>query len=102
MAETKDVQVLKFAVRRDKVRYGPGQEAGSVIYDLPTEVADSLIAESNGTIVELPKREEVLQRRGAAGSKPPKPKKSELEQSAGTDGANVGELPSVDPSSTVK
>jgi hypothetical protein len=53
---TKDIQVLKFAVRRDGIRFGPGLEAGNILYDIPDKEADKLIAESNGTIVELPRR----------------------------------------------
>ncbi len=56
---SKDIQILKFNVKRDGVRFGPGLPAGNIICNLPDEEADRLIAESNGTIVELPKREDV-------------------------------------------
>lgn len=63
---SKDIQILKFAVKRNGVRFGPGLPAGNVIYGLPDEEADHLIAESNGTIVELPKREDVEKKVAAA------------------------------------
>lgn len=55
---TKSIEILKFRVRRDGVYFGPGQPRGKFIYDLPKKEADKLIAESNGTIIELPKRQQ--------------------------------------------
>ncbi|MDT8901840.1 hypothetical protein [Anaeroselena agilis] len=63
---SKDVQILKFNVKRDGVRFGPGQPAGAIMYDLSDKEADKLVAESNGTIVELPRREEAAKRQAAA------------------------------------
>jgi hypothetical protein len=93
---TKDIQVLKFCVRRNKVRYGPGQPAGSILYDLPDEEADHLIAESNGTIVELPRREAVEQKVSAAKGGKTKAATAPAPSAAAGDG-----LGSIDPSSTV-
>ena len=87
MAKTKDVQVNKFRVKYDGVFYGPGQEAGNIIYDMPAEMADNLIKGSNGTVVEIPKREDAAVKRGrkaAADSEDP-----------------VAGLGSVDPAKTV-
>lgn len=64
MAKTKDVQVNRFRVKYDGVFYGPGQEAGNIIYDMPAEMADNLIKGSNGTVVEIPKREDAAVKRG--------------------------------------
>lgn len=98
---TKDIQVLKFAVRRNGVRFGPGLPAGAILYDLPAAEANKLIAESNGTIVELQKREAVEQKvaaaAAAAGGDAGKPKplermnKEELKAYAAGHGFNLGD-----------
>lgn len=94
---SKDIQILKFNVRRDNVRYGPGQDAGNIIYDLPDKEAEKLIAESNGTIVELPRREYIKQKTAAAG----KDGKSKNPAEPNNDD-NSGGLPGIDPNATVK
>lgn len=88
MSATKDVQINKFRVKCDGVYYGPGQSAGNILYDLPEEMADALIADSNGTIVEIPKRE--TNQNNVKNVK----KKSAPEEEIG--------LPAVDPKGTVK
>ena len=87
MKKTKDVQVNKFRVKYNCEFYGPGQEAGNIIYDMPAEMADNLVKGSNGTVVEIPKREDAAVKRGkkaAADSEDP-----------------VAGLGSVDPAKTV-
>ena len=88
MAKTKDVQVNKFRVKYGGEFYGPGQKIGNIIYDMPADVADNLIKGSNGTVVEIPKREEVAARKGKA--------------AAAGSGDPVAGLDAVDPSETVK
>jgi len=85
--ETKDVQVNRFRVKYGGEYYGPGQEAGTIIYDLPAEMADKLIEESNGTIIEIPKREDVAAKSGKKGT-------AAKEVESGLD--------AVDPAGTVK
>ena len=88
MAKTKDVQVNRFRVKYDGVFYGPDQEAGNIIYDMPAEMADNLIKGSNGTVVEIPKREEAAAKRG---------------KKAASDSEDpVAGLGSVNPTETVK
>jgi hypothetical protein len=110
---TKDIQILKFSVRRDGVDYGPGHPDGAVIYDLPTDEADKLIAESNETIVELPKREAVQTRDEASkvrggGRGRNKPDEKVANDVSGAGAADTGAsdagavLPGVNPSDTVK
>lgn len=64
MAKTKDVQVNKFRVKYNGEFYGPGQDAGNIIYDMPADMADNLIKGSNGTVVEIPKREDIAAKKG--------------------------------------
>ena len=86
--ETKDVQVNKFRVKYGGEFYGPGQEVGNIIYDMPAGIADDLIKGSNGTVVEIPKREDVAAKKGKAAAT------SSVDPAIGLD--------AVDPSETVK
>ena len=88
MAKTKDIQVNRFRVKFGGEHYGPGQEAGNIIYDMPAEMADALIAGSNGTVVEIPKREDAAAKKGKGAA-------------AKLTGIDTG-LGSVDPNETVK
>lgn len=97
---SKDIQINKFAVQRNGVLYGPGQAAGSIIIDLPDEEADKLIAESNRTIVEIPRHEEIEMKVSAA-MKAATSKSSRKASAAKAAPETVG-LDTVDPSSTVK
>lgn len=87
MAKTKDVQVNKFRVKYNGEFYGPGQ-AGNIIYDMPADMADDLIKGSNGTVVEIPKREDVAAKKGKKAA-------------ADSDDPATG-LGAVDPAGTVK
>lgn len=87
MAKTKDVQVNRFRVKYDGVFYGPGQEAGHIIYDMPADMADNLVKGSNGTVVEIPKREDAAVKRG--------------KKAAADSDDPVAGLGSVDPTKTV-
>ena len=87
-ASTKDVLVNLFRVKYGGEYYGPGQEVGSIIYDMPAEMADNLIKGSNGTVVEIPKREDVVAKKG--------------KKAAADSGDPVLGLGSVDPAGTVK
>jgi hypothetical protein len=89
----KDVLINKFRVKYEGVYYGPGQEAGNVIHDLPDKIADPLIAESMGRIVDIT-RYEPISSRG-------KKKKAEVAQVAESDDEEGG-IPGIDPDKTVK
>jgi len=84
----KDVQINKFRVIYEGVAYGPGQEAGSVIVDLPDEIADPLIAGSMGRIIDITRHEAPV----------PKGKKK---KDAPAESDEVPALPGVDPGKTV-
>ena len=49
-----DLHVKRFLVSYQGKRYGPG----SVIYNVPSEIANKLLSESNGTIEALPQRDD--------------------------------------------
>jgi hypothetical protein len=84
-----DLHVKRFTVRYQGKDYGPD----SVIYDVKIDLGKKLIADSNGTIAALPKREAAKQEPNAG--------KGKGDQDAIP--ANTGEgLPSLDPSQTVK
>ncbi len=88
MAKTKDVQVNKFRVKYNGEFYGPGQKIGNIIYDMPAEMADDLIKGSNGTVVEIPKREEFAAKKG--------------KKAADNSDDPINGLGAVDPAGTVK
>jgi hypothetical protein len=84
-----DLIVKKFAVRYGGRDYGPGQLGGEIIADVPDSLAKSLVAGSNGTIAELPRREAGAEKAGA--------EKARAGKKAAADG-----LGSIDPGSLVE
>ncbi|HWR07757.1 hypothetical protein [Sporomusa sp.] len=87
-----DLHIKQFTVRYQGKDYGPG----SVIYDVEQAVAENLIAGSNGTIAALPGKEEAV-----SGPKDKKTK-SAADPANGAKAVDLGGLPAVDPTKTVK
>ena len=87
-----DLHVKRFKVRYQGKDYGPG----SVIYGVDQEQAESLIVGSNGTIAALPGKED------AVSETKDKKAKSTANQVNGAKAVELGGLPAVDPTKTVK
>ena len=85
-----DLHVKKFQVRYQGNNYGPG----SVIYDVPNGVGEKLIAESNGTIEAMPKRDDDIKIVNTIKSVNDSDNLEDVDVDAG--------LPSLDPKKTVK
>lgn len=100
-----DLLIKRFSVRYQGKDYGPG----SVIYGVPDEMAEGLVAESNGTIEALPARQAAEEaapaaqdagsaETGTAAESEGKPAAKGKAKAADDEAS----LPNVDPAATVK